>query len=66
MCVPSRAKNSLPMKQKLPQRDIAPFLVHLHLQVAETWDNPLLHTHIQGSVPGTVEGSLGNNWAKSL
>ena len=26
----------------------------------------MLHTHIQGNVPGTVEGSLGNNWAKSL
>ena len=40
MCVPSRAKNSLPMKQNLPQRGITPLLVHRHLQVAETWENP--------------------------
>ena len=29
-------------------------------------EETVVHTHIQGSVPGTVEGSLGNNWAKSL
>lgn len=65
MCMPSRARNSLPMKQKLPQRDITPFLVHWHLQVAETWDNPLLHSY-PGKCPRESGGLLENNWAKSL
>ena len=41
MHMPSRAKNSPPyMKQKLPQTGTILLLAHVHLQVAETLDNP--------------------------
>ena len=65
MCTPSRAKNSPPRKQKPPKRHHSSPGTRAPTG-SRSLGQAVLHTHIQGNVPGTVEGSVGSNWAKSL